>query len=242
MICESYLARDKNMCIKTFNEMYKGIPLIYQGILQNPENKTLGSVDLLVRDDYINDITESEYQIEKFESIFPHKHFYYAVDIKNSKLHFNVDNVTLRNNTNVKPFKFQLYVYNEALKYMQDVNTSKAFILGNSWKMERTESKKKISDSKRNKNKKYGIEIDKKILNTLMNTITGKQLAIELSTPELILNEKYVQRIRSDFVKKIVVYKQENSDIKSIMQKLKDHYTFEIKKESILCAITLYKL
>jgi hypothetical protein len=68
MICESYLARDKNMCIKTFNEMYKGIPLIYQGILQNPENKTLGSVDLLVRDDYINDISESEYQIEKFES------------------------------------------------------------------------------------------------------------------------------------------------------------------------------
>jgi hypothetical protein len=75
-----------------------------------------------------------------------------------------------------------------------------------------------------------------------MNTITGKQLAIELSTPQLPLNEKYVQRARSDFVKKIVVYKQENSDIKSIMQKLEDHYTFEIKKESILCAITLYKL
>jgi len=156
MICESYLARDKNMCIKTFNEMYKGIPLIYQGILQNPENKTLGSVDLLVRDDYINDITESEYQIEKFESIFPHKHFYYAVDIKNSKLHFNVDNVTLRNNTNVKPFKFQLYVYNEALKYMQNVNTSKAFILGNSWKMERTESKKKISESSYDFSNKLG--------------------------------------------------------------------------------------
>jgi len=104
------------------------------------------------------------------------------------------------------------------------------------------ESKIKISESKKNKNKKYGIETDKKILNTLMNTITGKQLAIELSTPENTINEKYVQRIRSDFVKKVVIYKQENSDIKSIMQKLKDHYTFEIKKESILCAITLYKL
>ena len=104
------------------------------------------------------------------------------------------------------------------------------------------ESKIKISESKRNKNKKYGIETDKKILNTLMNTITGKQLAIELSTPELKLNEKYVQRIRSDFVKKIVIYKQENSDIKSILQKLKDYYTFEIKKECVLCAIMLYKL
>lgn len=104
------------------------------------------------------------------------------------------------------------------------------------------ESKMKISESKRNKNKKYGIETDKKILNTLMNSITGKQLAIELSTPELTLNEKYVQRIRSDFVKKIVIYKQENSDIKSIIQKLKDYYTFDIKKECVLCAITLYKL
>jgi hypothetical protein len=70
----------------------------------------------------------------------------------------------------------------------------------------------------------------------------SKQLAIELSTLEITINEKYVQRIRSDFVKKVVIYKQENSDIKSIMQKLKDHYTFEIKKECILCAITLYKL
>jgi hypothetical protein len=75
-----------------------------------------------------------------------------------------------------------------------------------------------------------------------MNSITGKQLAIELSTPELTLNEKYVQRARSDFVKKVIVYKQENSDIKSILKKLKDYYTFEINKESVLCAITLYKL
>jgi hypothetical protein len=104
------------------------------------------------------------------------------------------------------------------------------------------ESKIKISESKRNKNKKYGIETDKKILNTLMNSITGKQLAIELSTPELTLNEKYVQRIRSDFVKKVIVYKQENLDIKSILQKLKEYYTFGIKKECVLCAIILYKL
>ena len=76
----------------------------------------------------------------------------------------------------------------------------------------------------------------------VMNSITGKQLAFELSNPELTLNEKYVQRARSEFVKKVIVYKQENSDIKSIMQKLKDYYTFEIKKESVLCAIMLYKL
>ena len=104
------------------------------------------------------------------------------------------------------------------------------------------ESKLKISESKRNKNKKYGIEIDKKILNTLMNSITGKQLAIELSTQEITINEKYVQRIRSTFVKNIHKFKKEDSDIKIIINKLSEFYLFEIKKECILCAISLYNL
>lgn len=156
-VCESYMARDKNMCIKTFKAMYKGYPIIYQGVLQNPNNKTLGSVDLLIRDDYINDISNSPVPVEKLKSVFPHRHFYYAVDIKNSKLHFNVDNLTLRNNTNVKPFKYQLHVYNEALKYMQNIKTSKAFILGNGWKMEKTVNKEKIKDGSLQFNDKLGI-------------------------------------------------------------------------------------
>ena len=145
-ICESYLSRDKEMCIKTFKEMYKGTPIIYQGVLHNPENETLGSVDLLVRNDYINEITNNSYTIDSIKSktIFPHKYYYYAVDIKNAKMHFNVDNVTLRNNTSVKPFKYQLFVYNEALKYLQGLQTSKAFILGNGWKMEKTVKKEKV--------------------------------------------------------------------------------------------------
>jgi len=156
-IGESYMARDKEMCIKTFKAMYKGIPLIYQAVLQNPENKTLGSVDLLVRDDFINEITNKTYEIDKFKSIFPHNHFYYAIDIKNSKLQFNVDNVTLRNNLHVKPFKFQLHVYNEALKYMQDLKTTKAFIMGKGWKMDKTVNKQKITEESYQFNDKLGI-------------------------------------------------------------------------------------
>lgn len=158
-IGESYMARDKDMCIKTFKAMYRGIPLIYQGVLQNPENHTLGSVDLLVRNDYINIITNNTYNdmdSNKLESPFPHKHFYYAVDIKNTKLQFNVDNTTLRNNTCVKPFKFQLHVYNEALKYMQKVNTEKAFILGRGWKMERIVNKEKVVNQSNEFNDKLG--------------------------------------------------------------------------------------
>jgi hypothetical protein len=155
-ICESYQAREKSMCIKTFQEMYKGTPLIYQGVLHNPENQTLGSVDLLVRDDLINEITNNTYNVDKFKSIFPHHHFYYSVDIKNAKLHFNVDNITLRNHTSVKPFKFQLHVYNEALKYMQDIKTSKSFILGNGWKMEKTINKQRLTEESFDFTDKFG--------------------------------------------------------------------------------------
>jgi len=144
-ICESYMARDKEMCIKTFKTMYIGTPIIYQGVLQNPENKTLGCVDLLIRDDFINEITKNTYEIKDCKSVFPHGHHYYVVDIKNKKLHFNVDNKTLRNNLSVKPFKYQLQVYNDALNYMQtevdSEEVSKAFILGNGWKMEQTVQK-----------------------------------------------------------------------------------------------------
>ena len=143
-ICESYMARDKEMCIKTFKAMYRGIPIIYQGVLQNPENRTLGSVDLLIRNDYLNEITNNKYDIETLKSIFPHGKYYYAVDIKCTKMHFNVDNTSLRNNLSVKPFKFQLHVYNEALKHMQKVKTSKSFILGKGWKMEQTVNKTKV--------------------------------------------------------------------------------------------------
>lgn len=134
---------------------------------------------------------------------------------------------------------------NNDIKENKNINTDdkkENLIISKKKKVFSEETKIKISESKRNKNKKYGIETDKKILNTLMNSITGKQLAFELSNPELTLNEKYVQRARSEFVKKVIVYKQENSDIKSILEKLKEYYTFEIRKECVLCAITLYKL
>jgi hypothetical protein len=156
-ICESHQARDKKMCIKTFKAMYDGIPIIYQGVLQNPTNLTLGSCDLLIRSDYINKITNHTYKIDDIKkSIFPHNMYYIAVDIKNTSLQFNVDNISLRKN-GIKPFQFQLHVYNDALRYMQEVKTTKSFILGRSWKMEKTVNKEKVYEGSDNALDKLGI-------------------------------------------------------------------------------------
>lgn len=179
-ICKAYEARDKDMCIKTFRAMYDGIPLIYQAVLQNPTTKTLGSVDLLVRSDMINELTNTKYDIDDIkQTIFPHNKYYYAVDIKSACLQFNVDNKTVRNGGSVAPFKYQLSIYNEALKHMQSVDTTRSFILGRGWKMERQINKQRVVERSNDYMDRLGMidfkEFDKSIIRDANNSILWLQ-------------------------------------------------------------------
>lgn len=148
-ICEPYEAIFRIKCKETISAMVKGIPIIYQGVVHNPkcflddgDEKTFGAVDLLVRSDWINKLvshdalTDSEINIPspKLKTDF----HYRVIDIKWTKLHFNVNFQTLRNNLNVKPFKTQLTIYNNALGYMQGYTPNSAYILGNGWVCEKT--------------------------------------------------------------------------------------------------------
>lgn len=135
-ITEPWLAKDKNNYVKTLNAMKEQIPIIYQGILHNPNNKTYGAVDLLIREDYVGKLINKE---EKKEGGKEEKkiYSYRVLDIKWSTLHFNIDKNTIRNNINVKPFKTQLYLYNKALEYSQDIKTDIGYILGKGWIMEK---------------------------------------------------------------------------------------------------------
>jgi ATP-dependent Lon protease len=135
--------------------MIHGIPIIYQGVVRNPKNivqngdeKTFGSVDLLVRSDWINKIVEKS-SIDDINILIPapkikKEYHYCVVDIKWTKLHFNTNKETLRNDPHVKPFKTQLAVYNEALGYMQGYTPKSAYILGNGWICEKSRMRKKI--------------------------------------------------------------------------------------------------
>lgn len=127
-IAESYEAKDISKYKDTLSSMKENIPIIYQGILHNTQNKTYGSVDLIVRTDFLkkifnhlptieeedNDKKEEQNNDEKIENIYDFSSFKYkycVIDIKWSQLHFNSNGLTLRNTANVKPFKTQIILY-----------------------------------------------------------------------------------------------------------------------------------
>lgn len=159
-ICESYESRNINNYKKTIEEMKKGTPIIYQPVLYCYKHQVFGCADLIIRSDWLNKITNSKILSEKEEkisSIILEKDYHYRViDIKFSKLHFNTDETTLRNNSNVKPFKTQIALYNLALGEMQGYIPNQSYILGNGWIMNKVENKKTITKSSKNPFDKFG--------------------------------------------------------------------------------------
>ena len=91
--------------------MKKGTPIIHQAVLYNFEHKVFGSADLLVRSDYLNELTNTKLlNDEEMNTKAPllNNYHYRVIDIKFSKIHFNSDGKTMRNSNNVKPLKHKL--------------------------------------------------------------------------------------------------------------------------------------
>tara|TARA_B110000208_G_C11799962_1_gene441591 strand:+ start:5756 stop:7534 length:1779 start_codon:yes stop_codon:yes gene_type:complete len=151
-ICNSYEARDTKFVINTIDEMKKGTYIIYQGVLFNPNNKTFGCPDLIVRSDILNNIFDEKI-IEDDESNIGAKNLnltnyhYRIIDIKNSTLYLNSDNRTLRNTYNIKPYKCQINIYNQCIGYMQGYTPSEGYILGKSLVKEYYKKNTKYKDT-----------------------------------------------------------------------------------------------
>jgi hypothetical protein len=131
----------------TIKMMTEGMPFIYQGILHDIENKLIGSVDLIVRSDYLhylcNDTTILNNINIKDGCLFSNKWHYVIVDIKNKKLKFNADMFSLRNNGNMMYMsKAQIYMYNTILAKIQNYTPCYGFILGNGFIINNFESNK----------------------------------------------------------------------------------------------------
>ena len=112
----------------TLQKMKEQVPIIYQGLVIDHEQKIGGIPDLLVRNDWLNNIIDSNggsvYYLGKRQ-----KH-YVVVDIKLSKLKMKVDGIHLLNSGSMPYYKSQLYIYTQALAKMQDFNPNTAFVLG----------------------------------------------------------------------------------------------------------------
>lgn len=124
--------RDPAAVERTFQSMADGREIIAQAVLWNPESRTYGAPDLLVRSDILNRIVPDTLSQEQAELAAPAlggaSHHYRVVDIKMSTLHLSV-----HGHVQKKPeYMTQLWIYNAALGRMQGLTPASAYLLGRS--------------------------------------------------------------------------------------------------------------
>lgn len=130
-------AYDRSMFEKTITAMKAGKPYIYQGVLNNDSNNTYGVPDLIVRSDYINNLTNTPTLTKDQQTegcVFNPNWHYRIIDIKFSTLPLRADQTHILNESNMKVYKTQLCIYNDAIAEIQKYDPGQAYILGRGWK------------------------------------------------------------------------------------------------------------
>lgn len=116
-------------CLKTIDLMKRGCPIIHSAPIQDDELGFRGVVDLLVRDDFIEKFTNQPTP----ENKNPTTHYYVVVDIKFCTLSLLSNGETLCNQIKFKPYKGQLWIYNECIARIQNYKPNFAYLLGRRW-------------------------------------------------------------------------------------------------------------
>jgi len=121
-------AYSKEFFDKTKNAINSKIPIIYQGVLHDYDNKIFGIPDLIVREDYIHQIF-SDFAVDFPGGVNPNK--YHVIEIKFSTVHLSSDGIhVLNKNVNMKYYKSQLLIYTRLLNRIQHIPSNTSFILG----------------------------------------------------------------------------------------------------------------
>ena len=135
--------RNPDKVKETLDAMKRGVPIIHSGVVQNPENRTFGVPDLIIRSDWIKYIVRdcpicpreaAEPAVKLGSEQKGRKWHYRVVDIKFTGLLLRADATHLLNSASFPAYKAQLLVYNWALGYMQGYTPDQAYILGRRWK------------------------------------------------------------------------------------------------------------
>jgi len=130
-IAESYQSTNVKLFNTTIETMKKGVPIIYQGVLHDYENKTYGAPDIMIRNDYINKFIGYEIYNETFGSPKLGLDWHYVIiDIKHSQIKLTSDGINIRNEESIPAYKGQILIYTQALNNIQGTEITKAFILG----------------------------------------------------------------------------------------------------------------
>ena len=121
---------------ETFAAMETGVPLIYQAVLWDDENRTYGIPDLLIRSDELirlfpSALTADE-ATQEAKDLQGARWHYRVVDIKFTTLDLLAGG-ELGNDDSARAYKAQLFVYNRALGRLQGSLPPVSYLLGRSW-------------------------------------------------------------------------------------------------------------
>lgn len=124
---------------ETFEAMRAGAPVIVQGVLRNPDRRSYGAVDLLVRSDVLDRLVPETLGPEQAAVSAPAlarpgesapAWHYRVVDIKFHTFDLVKDGHAASDSL---PYHVQVWLYNDALGRIQGYLPPSAFLLGRSW-------------------------------------------------------------------------------------------------------------
>ena len=103
----------------------------------DPDTKTFGFPDLIIREDYLNNfITNKHYILDTNNTNYN----YYIIDIKYHTLDFKKDSINLIPNPSQQQYISQMYLYTKGLRHLIHLSVlkdtlinHKSYILGRSW-------------------------------------------------------------------------------------------------------------
>ncbi len=118
----------------TWDAMKDGAPVIASAVLRDPERRTFGVADLLVRSDILGELCPDAFvgdQLELPVAAMRHGRHYRVVDVKFSTLHLLKDGGLGATDIDVMA---QAWIYNEALGRVQGFVPPAAYVAGRAWR------------------------------------------------------------------------------------------------------------
>lgn len=145
-----FMERPTDFCVEDHAartvDVLKTMPeAVAQACVADPETKTFGYPDLLVRSDVVSRLWPDAFHDEIFDVDAPNlgiRFHYVVVDIKYTTIKLKADS-TVGNDGSSPAYKGQLFVYNRALAHMQGYQPPTAFLLGRSWNQVSKKSKRR---------------------------------------------------------------------------------------------------
>lgn len=134
-------ARDLHKAEETFEAMQAGVPIIHQAVLRDPEYRTYGMPDLLIRSDVLANLfpecIDQEEATMGASDLPGVGHHYRVVDIKFRTLGLLAGG-SLDNVGSAPAYKVQIYIYNRALGRLQGFEPPIAYLLGPGWSQQKS--------------------------------------------------------------------------------------------------------